>query len=80
MLLKISNNKKRKSSELVYCGYKSYVITKLQHYGHLAHLKSWTLISRLLRNVVKKCFSADVPKVLIFGRLVRTGTRNDFSC
>ena len=43
-------------------------------------LQSWTLISRHLRNVAEKCFSADVPKVLIFGLLVRTGTINDFSC
>ena len=43
-------------------------------------LQSWTLISRLFRNVAEKCFSANVPKVLIFGLLIRTGTINDFSC
>ena len=42
-------------------------------------VQSWTLISRHFRNMAEKCFSADVPKVLIFG-LVRTGTINDFSC
>ena len=42
--------------------------------------QSWTLISRLFRNVAEKCFSANVPKVLIFGLLIRTGTINDFSC
>ena len=44
------------------------------------NLQSWTLISRLFRNVAEKCFSANVPKVLIFGLLIRTGTINDFSC
>ena len=43
-------------------------------------LQSWTLISRLFRNVAEKCYSANVPKVLIFGLLIRTGTINDFSC
>ena len=42
-------------------------------------VNSWTLISRHFRNVAEKCFSANVPKVLIFGLLVRTGTINDFS-
>ena len=43
-------------------------------------IKSWTLISRHMRNVAeKKCFSANVPKVLIFGLLVWTATINDFS-
>ena len=39
--------------------------------------KSWTLISRHMRNFPEKCFSANVPKVLIFGLLVQ-GTNNDF--
>ena len=43
-------------------------------------LQSWTLIFAQIRNVAKKCFSANVPKVLIFGLLVRTGIINDFSC
>ena len=34
------------------------------------HLQSWTLIITQMRNVAKKCFYADVPKVLIFGLLV----------
>ena len=42
-------------------------------------LQSWTLNSRQVRNVAEKWFSADVPKVLIFGLLVRKGTINDFS-
>ena len=42
--------------------------------------QSWTLISTHIRNVAKQCFSANVPTVLIFGLLVRTGTINDFSC
>ena len=42
--------------------------------------QSWTLIFAQMRNVAKKRFSANVPKVLIFGLLVRTGTINDFSC
>ena len=33
-----------------------------------------------MRNLAKKCFSANVPKVLFFGLLVRTGTISDFSC
>ena len=41
--------------------------------------QSWTLISTHMRNVAKKCFSVNVPKVLIFGPLVRTGTLNGFS-
>ena len=41
-------------------------------------VQSWTLISRHMRNVAEKCFSANVLKVLIFGLLVRTGTINDF--
>ena len=44
------------------------------------NLQSWTLIFAQMRNVTKKCFSANVPKVLIFGLPVRTGTINDFSC
>ena len=32
-------------------------------------LQSWTLIFAQMRNVAKKCFSANVPKVLIFGLL-----------
>ena len=43
-------------------------------------VQSWTLISRLFRNVAEKCFSANVPKVLIFGLLIRTESINDFSC
>ena len=43
-------------------------------------MQKGTLISRLFRNVAEKCFSAKVPKVLIFGLLIRTGTINDFSC
>ena len=42
-------------------------------------VKSWTLFSRHMRNVVEKCFSANVPKVLIFVLLLRTETINDFS-
>ena len=42
-------------------------------------LQSWTLISRQMRNVAENCFSAKVPKVLIFCLLVRTETINDFS-
>ena len=45
---------------------------------HLNNIQSWTLISRHFRNVAENCFSANVPKVLIFGLLVRTGTINDF--
>ena len=50
---------------------------------HLNHpfyskLQSWTLISRHMRNVTEKCFSANVPKVLILGLVVPTGTMNDF--
>ena len=41
-------------------------------------IQSWTL-SAHMRNVAKKHFSTNVPKVLIFGLLVRTGTMNDFS-
>ena len=43
-------------------------------------LQSWRLIFAQMRNVAKKCFSANVPKVFIFGLPVRTGTINDFSC
>ena len=43
-------------------------------------LSVFTLIITQMRNVAKKCFSANLPKVLIFGLLVRTGTINDFSC
>ena len=32
-----------------------------------------------MRNVAEKYFTVNVPKVLIFGLLVRTGTTNDFS-
>ena len=42
-------------------------------------LQPWTLISTHVPNVAKKCFSANVPKVLIFVLLVRTGTINEFS-
>ena len=45
----------------------------------LTGLQSWTLISRHFRNVAEKCFPANVPKVLIFDFLVRTGTINEFS-
>ena len=41
-------------------------------------LQSWTLMFAQMRNMAKKSFSANVPKVLIFGLLVRTGTINDF--
>ena len=44
-----------------------------------AKLQFWTLISTHIRNMAKKYFSAKVPKVLIFGLLVRTGTRIAFS-
>ena len=46
----------------------------------LLELQSWTLIIAKMRNLAKKYFSANVPKVLIFGMLVRTGTISDFSC
>ena len=42
-------------------------------------VQSWALISRHFRNVAENCFSANVPKVLNIGLLVRTGTINDFS-
>ena len=45
----------------------------------LLHLQSWKLINRHMRNVAEKCFSANLPKVLIFLLLLRTGTINDFS-
>ena len=32
-----------------------------------------------MRNIAKKCFSVNVPKVLIFGMLVCIGKINDFS-
>ena len=52
----------------------------LQYRGALNLLvQFWTLISRHIRNVSEKFFSANVPKVIIFGLLVRTGTINDFS-
>ena len=56
-----------------------FFLKRFDAYKHLYQVKSWTLISRNFRNVAEKCFSANVPKVLIFGLLVRTGTINDFS-
>ena len=48
--------------------------------NYFINVQSWTLIFAQMRNVAKKCFSANVPKVFIFGLPVRTGTINDFSC
>ena len=73
-----------KLTELRLC---SVVVVRLPVYLFLvedsvgdSEVQSWTLISRRFRNVAEKCFSANVPKVLIFGLLIRTGTINDFSC
>ena len=62
-------------------GAKKKIVTRFLSDDPPAHLdlQSWTLISRHFRNVAENCFSANVPKVLIFGLLVRTGTINDFS-
>ena len=38
-------------------------------YFYIVQLQSWTLISTHMRNFAKKCFSANIPKVLIFGLL-----------
>ena len=46
---------------------------------HLTSLQPWTLIRGHKRNMAKKCFSANVSKVLIFGLLFRSGAINDFS-
>ena len=59
--------------------FKSFKLPWLNVINLTTILQSWSLISRHMRNVAEKCFSANVPKVLIFGLLVRTGTINDFS-
>ena len=41
-------------------------------------LQSWTLIRGHMRNMAKKCFSANVS-LSIFGLLFQTGTINNFS-
>ena len=64
--------KLRQSAETV-------LFNDFNNYSTDSEVQSWTLISRHFRNVAEKCFSANVPKVVIFGLLVRTGTINDFS-
>ena len=66
---------------LISFNYSLLKMIKQLHFCVFAYLllQSWILISTHSRNVAKKCFSANVPKLLIFGLLVRIGTINDFS-